>query len=184
MNLTKQHDLQRELFSNLGTTFVHPEDGEHQIVLLSDAPSAEEEKEGRLFVGKTALMRDAITQVFNKAPYITSVLKFRPHTDDGKDRRPTEEEVDAFYVPLMEEFTEISPNVVVCLGSTAYSVLSTRQFSEYVGQSMTTLCEGRMLVVIPCYHPAFIARKGGSGSAAWNVLIDCLEEARDLCSST
>lgn len=86
------------------------------IMMIGEAPGAEEEKTGRPFVGRAGKFLDKELVKFGfdrKKIYITNVVKKRCIGP------PTDKEISE-YLPILEkEIGEIKPKVIVLLGKTA-----------------------------------------------------------------
>lgn len=133
------------------------------IMLIGEAPGADEDRSGRPFVGRagkllneelqrTGIMRDDI--------YITNVVKCRPTTmEDGrkKNRAPSVAEIKAWLDLLMREIDLVSPKVIVCLGATAASTLLGRSVGMKTerGQWFDGPKGTRLTLT---YHPSYILR--------------------------
>ena len=118
---SKMHD--HELAKKWNTRFV-PGEGPNdaKIMLIGEGPGADEEKQGRPFVGRAGkLLRGLLEKAgFDPAKvYITNVVKFRP----PDNRKPTPSEIESCAAYLQEEITEIKPKVIVLLGDTALKAL-------------------------------------------------------------
>lgn len=132
-----------------------------RIVLVGEAPGAQEEASGRPFVGKAGKNLDVFLDTISlprEALYITNAVKFRP-TKQGasgrlSNRTPTKQEIAAFRPLLLEEIAAISPEWIVTLGNTALFSVSGEVLSigECHGKPLSTQA-GR---VFPLYHPASI----------------------------
>ena len=89
-----------------------------QVLLVGEAPGADEDRDGRPFVGQaghelaSALVASGLDR---RAVYITNAVKCQP----PGNRRPTPEELEACRPWLDLELLVIRPTVVVGLGITA-----------------------------------------------------------------
>ena len=93
-----------------------------KIMLIGEAPGANEDEEGLPFVGRAGALLDkmlaAIDLDRNKV-YISNIINFRP----PDNRRPTDEEIKR-YLPFISKHIEIiNPKILVLLGSTAMNAL-------------------------------------------------------------
>jgi len=129
-----------------------------RIMLVGEAPGAQEALLGRPFVGKAGKNLDEFLELsgFKREElYITNVVKFRPTKTSAAgrtiNRTPTREEVQLFLPWLKKEIAYVKPECVVTLGNTALSALHGKVVIGVVhGQFLEA--EGRLLY--PIYHPA------------------------------
>ena len=93
-----------------------------RIMLIGEAPGANEDKEGLPFVGRAGALLDkmlAAIDLDKKKVYISNIINYRP----PDNRRPTEEEINR-YLPFITKHIEIiNPKILVLLGSTAMNAL-------------------------------------------------------------
>jgi uracil-DNA glycosylase family 4 len=85
------------------------------ILLIGEAPGAEEAKTGRPFVGNAGRVLDELLEsidVERKDVYITNVVKDRP--PDNRD--PTAGEIELYAPFLLRQIEIIQPDVIVTLG--------------------------------------------------------------------
>lgn len=122
------------------------------IMIVGEAPGANEEKSGMPFVGRGGkLLRNTLIKFGIKNPYITNVVKHRP----PENRKPKKEEITACSEFLEYEISAVNPRVILALGRTAieYFGINSR-LSDANGKVF--LVKGRK--VIACYHPAAVLR--------------------------
>ncbi len=149
----------RELYAGEDKVLVFGEGKRHaRLVLVGEAPGAQEALLGRPFVGKAGKNLDEFLEMsgFRREDlYITNVVKFRPTKVSAAgrtvNRAPTREEVQLFLPWLKKEIATIKPECVVTMGNTALSALS--------GKSSIGAVHGQFLKVddltlYPIYHPA------------------------------
>lgn len=121
-----------------------------RVLLIGEAPGKVEDIFGEPFVGPSGrLLRQAIGAEVVKLVHITNLLGCRPcDTAGGPNRKPTREEVWACWPRLEEIHRQVQPEQVICLGEEAFKY-----------------CKAAFGGVMKIYHPAFILRGGGTGSA-------------------
>jgi len=129
-----------------------------RIMLVGEAPGAQEALLGRPFVGKAGKNLDKFLEMtgFRREDlYITNVVKFRPTKISAAgrtiNRTPTREEVQLFLPWLKKEIDSIKPDCIVTLGNTALSALCGK---VVIGQVHGQFLEAEGRVVYPIYHPA------------------------------
>lgn len=152
----------REVFDEQYTLVLGEGDAHARLMLVGEAPGAQEEQQGRPFVGTAGKNLDAFlagVSLRREALYITNAVKFRP-TKQGasgrlSNRTPTRQEVDLFRPWLLEEIAAIRPAVVATLGNTALRAVTggAQSIGDVHGKPLAQ--EGDF-VVFPLYHPASI----------------------------
>ncbi|MBQ7265171.1 MAG: uracil-DNA glycosylase [Firmicutes bacterium] len=137
------------------------------IVLIGEAPGANEQAQGIPFVGKAG---QNLNEVLKKAGierekvYITNTVKIRPtkiSDKTGKDinRPPNRKELDFFVPFLYEEINIIEPKIIVTLGNFPLKYVSENQ-NRVIGSchgvmTNTNIC-GKEYKLFPMYHPASV----------------------------
>ena len=121
------------------------------VMLVGEAPGAQEVEDGRPFVGNAGRRLDSVLEdigVDRDRLYVTNVVKARPE-DNSTPRRPA---LDAWWPVFEAELEAVDPDLVVTLGNTATrQVLSTDEgITALRGQRIEH--QGR--TVVPTYHPA------------------------------
>lgn len=89
-----------------------------KIVFVGEAPGANEDKEGKPFVGAAGKFLDELLASINlkrSEVYVTNVVKYRP----PQNREPLPEEKDACRTWLNAELMLIKPKVIIPLGKHA-----------------------------------------------------------------
>ncbi|MCL4344517.1 MAG: uracil-DNA glycosylase [Nitrososphaerota archaeon] len=123
-----------------------------KIMIVGEAPGANEEKVGRPFVGRGGkLLRKTLEKFEIKNPYITNVVKHRP----PENRKPKKEEIIACSDFLECEINAVKPHVILALGKTAAEYFGIKsRLSEVNGK----IFEIKGIKVVACYHPAAVLR--------------------------
>lgn len=123
-----------------------------RIMIVGEAPGANEEKEGRPFVGRGGkLLRNTLEEFKVNDVYITNIVKHRP----PKNRRPTQKEIITCSPYLKFEIDFIGPEVILALGRTSIKYFGiTGKLSEINGKVFTR----NGIKIVACYHPAAVLR--------------------------
>ncbi len=168
----KLHSINEDIFIAAGAfqktrgDMVFGEGNENaDIMLIGEAPGAEETRLSRPFVGKAGKNLDAFLSVLElkrEDIYITNVVKFRPYKTSGKgtisNRPPEKEELTAMCPFLIREIEAVAPRVVVTLGNVplkaVYGAGATIGENHAVPAAARALSHRFML--FPLYHPASI----------------------------
>jgi len=134
------------------------------LMLIGEAPGADEDAQGEPFVGKAGQLLNKILEAINfkrEDVYICNILKCRP----PGNRTPLPEEVDTCIPYLKKQIELIKPKVILCLGLVAAQNLL--QTSESLGRlrGRTLVYEGTPLMVT--YHPAALLRNPNWKRPTW-----------------
>lgn len=132
------------------------------VMLVGEAPGAQEVREGRPFVGRAGQNLSEFLQMLGlkrEDIYISNVVKVRPAkqgtTGRLSNRPPTRQEVEAFTPWLLEEVALVAPEVLVTLGNTPLRIFAGKDATIGAAHGRMTDCStaGRLF---PLYHPAAI----------------------------
>lgn len=137
-----------------------------ELMLIGEAPGAEETKLSRPFVGKAGKNLDEFLKVICRQRsdiYITNVVKFRPYkvSDKGRlsNRPPKREEIECMRPYLFKEIEAVHPNVVVTLGNVPLrAVLGEKNATIGKLHAVPTaaVVNTHSFKLFPLYHPASI----------------------------
>ena len=122
-----------------------------EVMIVGEAPGAQEVKQGVPFVGNAGRRLDAFLEragIDREDCYLTNVVKIRP----PENRDPRVGEVAAWWPVLQAELEQVDPVVVLTLGNAATrAVLETDEgITDLRGQTFER--DGH--VVVPTFHPA------------------------------
>ncbi|MBC5793036.1 MAG: uracil-DNA glycosylase [Nanohaloarchaea archaeon] len=128
---------------------VGPEDA--KVVLVGEAPGANEVEEGEPFVGRAGERMNEILHdigVERSDLYITNLVKIRP----PENRDPKSDEIKAWAPLLEKELEKVDPDVVLTLGNFA-----SKQMLD-TSKGITSI-HGKMFQrngrkIMPVFHPA------------------------------
>lgn len=139
------------------------------LLLIGEAPGAEEDRQGLPFVGKSGKLLDAMMFAIGlqrDQVYICNVLKCRP--PDNHNPQPAEIECCASYLQMQIEL--IKPKVILALGRfAAHSLLQTDIPIYKMRESNNTLPDSEIPVVVTC-HPASLLRSPEQKAQSWQDL--------------
>tara|TARA_B100000886_G_scaffold69378_1_gene43876 strand:- start:1814 stop:2503 length:690 start_codon:yes stop_codon:yes gene_type:complete len=139
-----------------------------KIMLIGEAPGANEDEEGLPFVGRAGILLDKMLSAINlnrEKVYISNIINYRP----PENRRPTDEEIQR-YLPFITKHIEIiNPKILVLLGSTAMNALigSDVVISKMRGKWIQKKFGNCKTSVIITFHPAFLMRQPAQKKMAW-----------------
>ncbi len=121
-----------------------------KIMVIGQAPGAEEDKAGRPFIGRagkllTELLK--IAQIERKKVFITSPIKCFP----PKNRKPAPKEIKACLPYLKKQIEIINPQKFILLGEVAFSVFfPEKKLKDFRGKLVKK--DGKEYFIT--YHPA------------------------------
>jgi len=164
----KLADIHRRLLQlHSGKKVVFGEGNPHSsLVLVGEAPGAEEEAAGRPFVGAAGRLLSrmlASLSLSREGIWITNLVKERPTLTTGgraRNRAPTVLEIRSDLPFLLEELAVIQPRVVVCLGNTPANSLIHRDF-RMLEEHGRWFASPLGFHVMATFHPAFVLRQTG-----------------------
>ena len=139
-----------------------------KIMLIGEAPGANEDEEALPFVGRAGALLDKMLSAINldrKKVYISNIVNYRP----PDNRRPTDEEIKR-YLPFITKHIEIiNPKIIVLLGSTAMNALIGKEvvISKMRGKWIEKKFGNCKASVIITFHPAFLMRQPAQKKMAW-----------------
>lgn len=143
------------------------------VMIVGEAPGAEEDRSGKPFVGRAGQLLDRMLAAIGldrTGVQITNVIYWRP----PGNRKPTTAEIAACLPFVLRHIALAQPKVVVLAGGTAASTLLPE------GQGITRL-RGRWFELevpglaapvptLPMFHPAFLLRTPERKREAWRDL--------------
>ena len=161
---------------------------EAKIAIVGEAPGANEETEGKPFVGASGRLLQSL--MFRAGMtwgdcYVTNVIKERPPKNDiekflkiTKTRVEHRDTFDQYVALLKEELKEVNPNVVLAVGNVSlYALTGETGITSWRGSIMeSSLIPG--LKVIPTIHPAAAIRMYMYQYYIFNDIQRMKEEAR------
>lgn len=132
-----------------------------RIVFVGEAPGADEDAQGRPFVGRAGKLLDKIIEACGMKRsdvFICNILKCRP----PGNRDPKPEEIISCLPYLQRQIEVIDPDVIVALGAHAARTLLNNndpigkmrgRFHDYY-----TGISQKPVKLMPTYHPAYLLR--------------------------
>ena len=130
------------------------------LMLIGEAPGAQEEAQGHPFVGKAGGYLDEMLEATGFARsdiYITNAVKFRPTRESAAgrviNRAPTVAEINAQRPYLLREIDIVAPRIIATLGNSPLRALCVKpvRIGDVNGRILRT---DKGAVVWPMYHPA------------------------------
>jgi uracil-DNA glycosylase family 4 len=138
-----------------------------RVVFFGEAPGADEDKQGIPFVGRAGQLLTKIIEActFQRDDvYILNVLKCRP----PDNRVPEPDEVSHCRHFFERQFDTLSPEYIVCVGTTPAQALLETTLS--IGKLRGKFHEYRSSKVVCTYHPAYLLRNPDAKKFVWDDL--------------
>ena len=135
-----------------------------QIMLIGEGPGANEDLQGRPFVGRAGELLNKILEASGfrrEEVYITNVVLCRP----PGNRTPTQAEMNACRPHWQAKIARVRPQILVCLGSTAVRALIDPQARITQIRGIWHRYDG--IPVMPTYHPAALLRDPSKKRPVW-----------------
>ena len=145
------------------------------IMVIGEAPGADEDRQGKPFVGASGQLLDKIFASIGlsraEGLYISNILNWRP----PGNRTPTAEEMQIALPFIERHIALVQPKILVLAGNVAMKTLLntssgiTRmrgQWQDYTPHHPELGLEGS-LPALPIYHPAFLLRTPIQKSKVW-----------------
>jgi DNA polymerase len=140
-----------------------------RVLILGEAPGADEDREGRPFVGKAGQLLDRMFAAIGlsraspnaeAALYITNVMPWRP--PGNRDPEPAE-------IAMMQPFVErhialVDPEVIVVMGNTPLFALTG---GKGILRARGTWAQALGKPLLPMTHPAYLLRNPAAKREAW-----------------
>jgi DNA polymerase len=161
-----------------------------RIMLIGEAPGADEDRQGLPFVGQSGQLLDKIFAAIGLTRqnfYITNIIPWRP----PGNRQPTPAEADACLPFVRRHIDLVSPDFLILVGGTATkTLLGGREgivrlrgaWKDYTSEM------GKQMKVISIFHPAYLLRSPGQKREVWldlikikHSLIEAGVDLKDAC---
>lgn len=148
-----------------------------RVMLVGEAPGAEETRLSRPFVGKAGRNLNEFLEALSLSRgdiYITNVVKFRPYKVSSKgrfsNRPPAKEEIACMLPHLFREIETIAPRVVVTLGNVPLKSLtgdSRMVIGACHAQCIPAAALAHSYMLFPLYHPASLIYNAALKTVYW-----------------
>lgn len=125
------------------------------LLVIGEAPGANEDKQGEPFVGRAGMLLNAMLHAIGldrKDIYIANILKCRP----PNNRDPSPREVELCTPYLKQQIAMIQPKLIVTVGRIAAQFLLNTE--ESMGKLRGKVFEYEGIPVVATYHPAYLLR--------------------------
>ncbi|MBI1215543.1 MAG: uracil-DNA glycosylase [Alphaproteobacteria bacterium] len=155
-----------------------------RVMLVGEAPGADEDRLGRPFVGVSGQLLDkmfaAIDLSREETIYISNVINWRP----PGNRSPSDAEI-ALSLPFIRRHIElVNPAVVVFVGGVAAkALLETTQGITRLRGKWTDYTSAGLEKPVPAlcmFHPAYLLRSPGQKGLAWQDLLRLKKKLQEM----
>jgi DNA polymerase len=155
---------------------------EARLMFVGEAPGADEDRQGKPFVGLSGKLLDRMLQAIGydrTSAYITNILFWRP----PGNRQPTPQEIQQCLPFVVRHIELVRPDVLVLLGGTSAKTIlnQTEGILRLRGRWFEYRTDENLPVIpaIPTLHPAYLLRSPGQKREAWRDFL-----ALKLCLSS
>ena len=147
---------------------------EARLMIVGEAPGADEDRIGRPFVGRAGQLLDRMLAAIGidraspdpaRAAYITNVLPWRPPAN----RTPRPDEMAMMLPFLTRHIALADPDVLVLMGNTPCGALLGR---TGILRLRGTWTQALGKPVLPMTHPAYLLRNPAAKREAWADLLE------------
>ena len=143
--------------------------GDHQaqVMVIGEAPGADEDQQGEPFVGPAGqLLNNMLLAIGYKREqvYIANILKCRP----PGNRDPQPEEVSQCESYLQRQIAMVKPKVILAVGRIAAHNLM--KVETPIGKMRGKQYQYGDTPVVVTYHPAYLLRKPSEKAKSWDDL--------------
>ena len=140
------------------------------IMFIGEAPGADEDREGKPFVGRSGHLLDKMIAAIGlkrEDCFISNILPWRP----PGNRTPTDGEVAVCLPFLRRQIELVNPKVIFLLGGSAANAVleNADSISALRGHFIDyTTSEGTIIPTLSTYHPAFLLRTPNQKAKSWS----------------
>ncbi|MCD6163387.1 MAG: uracil-DNA glycosylase [candidate division Zixibacteria bacterium] len=148
-----------------------------EIMFVGEAPGADEDRQGRPFVGRAGKLLDKILNAMKLSRddiYIANILKCRP----PQNRDPLAEEAQTCEPFLHHQIKLIKPKIICCLGRIAAQRLL--QTKMTLGKMRNQWFDYQGTILMVTYHPAALLRSNQYKRPLWDDMQKMLKKLEEL----
>jgi uracil-DNA glycosylase family 4 len=143
-----------------------------KIMLIGEAPGAEEDRQGTPFVGRSGQLLDRMLKAIGldrSGVYIVNTVPWRP----PGNRAPTPEEMELCLPFLNRQVELVAPKLVLTLGGPAMQTVfkTTAGIIKMRGRWQDVAIGTHQVEALPTLHPAYLLRNPAAKQQAWADLL-------------
>ena len=151
------------------------------IMLVGEAPGAEEDNTGQTFLGESGDLLKKMLHAINikkENIYTTYAVNFRP----PKDRKPTSTEIKRYSQFLQKQISIINPKIIILMGSTAMESLTglNSKISTERGKWKEVIVKNISYNIIVTFNPSYLLRVPENKKYSWEDLKKIKQKIVDL----
>ena len=151
------------------------------IMLIGEAPGAEEDKSGITFKGEVGeLLNKMFLAIGIKRQNIYSsyAINFRP----PEDRKPTSIEIKRYSIFLKEHISIINPKIVIVMGSSAMEAVTgiNTKISSERGKWKEVILKNKTYPIMITFNPSYLIRFPENKKYSWEDLKRIKQKIQDL----
>ena len=164
----------QELAASRSQTVFGVGNPEARIMMIGEAPGADEDAQGIPFVGQAGQLMDKIilaSGLKREEVYICNVLRCRP----PGNRKPSPTEAANCREYLDGQIAVIDPEFIICWGATAAQNLLATE--ETIGRLRGRFFQHGRAKVLCTYHPSYLLRNPAAKKDVWEDMKLFLKEA-------
>jgi uracil-DNA glycosylase family 4 len=141
------------------------------IMLIGEAPGAEEDKTSTTFKGEVGELLNKMLlaiEIKRQNIYCCYAINFRP----PEDRKPTTQEIRRYSVFLKEHISIIDPKIIILMGSSAMEAVTgiNSKISSERGKWKETIIKNKSYPLIISYNPSYLMRFPENKKYSWEDL--------------
>ena len=151
------------------------------VMIIGEAPGADEDRLGIPFVGRSGHLLDKMLLAVGlkrEDVYITNVLPWRP----PGNRTPTDAEVAVCLPFLKRQIEFIKPKVILLLGGSAANALldNTDSISRLRGRWLEYFMSDKTpIAALASFHPAYLLRNSAQKAKSWSDFLRLLKKLKE-----
>ena len=141
------------------------------IMLIGEAPGAEEDKTNTTFKGEVGELLNKMLlaiEIKRQNIYCSYAVNFRP----PEDRKPTAQEIRRYSVFLKEHISIIDPKIIILMGSSAMESLTgiNTKISSERGKWKELILKNKTYPLIISFSPSYLIRFPENKKYSWEDL--------------
>lgn len=157
---------------------IEPVNGNAKVLIVGEAPGEDEEKQGRIFVGRSGqLFRDCLAKAgWNMRDIqFTNTCRCRPTDEQGNNRTPTSKEMEICKKLYLDKDFERFTDILV-----AGKVPETATLGDAISYARGNVVIEKGKRIAVTYHPAYILRNRREDSRIENSFIRDLQFFKEV----
>ena len=141
------------------------------IMLIGEAPGAEEDKTQTTFKGEVGELLNKMLlaiEIKRQNIYCSYAVNFRP----PEDRKPTSQEIKRYSVFLKEHISIINPKIIILMGSSAMEAVTgiNSKISSERGKWKEVILRNKTYPLIISFSPSYLIRFPENKKYSWEDL--------------